>query len=50
VDISGATKAGRTAEELFESIIQVNLTGAFFTVGSALLLLKTVRRLSSAAP
>jgi NAD(P)-dependent dehydrogenase (short-subunit alcohol dehydrogenase family) len=38
--VSGATKAGSTSEEMFENIIRVNLTGAFFTVESALPILK----------
>lgn len=38
--IAGQTKAGSTSEELFENILRVNLTGVFFTVESALPLLK----------
>jgi NAD(P)-dependent dehydrogenase (short-subunit alcohol dehydrogenase family) len=38
--IPGQTKAGSTDEAVFEEIIRVNLTGAFFTVESALPLLK----------
>ena len=38
--IGGATKAGSTDEELFENIIRVNLTAAFFTVEQALPLLR----------
>ena len=38
--IAGQTKAGSTDEATFENIIRINLTGAFFTVESALPLLK----------
>jgi NAD(P)-dependent dehydrogenase (short-subunit alcohol dehydrogenase family) len=34
--IAGQTKAGSTDEATFENIIRINLTGAFFTVQSAL--------------
>jgi NAD(P)-dependent dehydrogenase (short-subunit alcohol dehydrogenase family) len=38
--ISGRTPAGATDEEVFENIIHVNLLGAFYTVNSAVPLLK----------
>jgi NAD(P)-dependent dehydrogenase (short-subunit alcohol dehydrogenase family) len=38
--IAGQTAAGSTGEQLFEDIIRINLTGAFFTVESALPILK----------
>lgn len=38
--IAGSTKGGSTDEALFEQILKVNLTGAYFTVEEALPLLK----------
>ena len=34
-DISGRTPTGATDEAVFENVIHINLTGAFFTVNSA---------------
>jgi NAD(P)-dependent dehydrogenase (short-subunit alcohol dehydrogenase family) len=34
--IGGSTPAGSTSEEVFEDIIRINLTGAFFTVENAI--------------